>query len=88
VTKIVGTRDGLASRAEVERNRAKLPADTRWVWIEGGNHSQFGWYGFQPGDHRATIDADVQRATMIHAVIDALTKAAAARRSSPASSPR
>jgi pimeloyl-ACP methyl ester carboxylesterase len=79
VTKIVGTRDGLASRAEVEANRTKLPAETRWVWIEGGNHSQFGWYGFQPGDRRATIAAAVQRATMIQAVIDALKRAAVAR---------
>ena len=78
VTKIVGTRDGLASRAEVEANRAKLPAATRWVWIEGGNHSQFGWYGFQPGDRRATIASGTQRATMIQAVIDALMHAAAA----------
>lgn len=76
VTKIVGTRDGLASRAEVEANRTKLPAETRWVWIEGGNHSNFGWYGFQPGDRRATIDAASQRETMIRAVIDALRHAA------------
>ena len=78
VTKIVGTRDGLASRDAVEANRAKLPAATRWVWIEGGNHSQFGWYGFQPGDRRATVDAATQRATMISAVIDALRHAAGA----------
>ena len=77
VTKIVGTRDGLASPAEVEANRAKLPGHTRWVWIEGGNHSQFGWYGFQPGDRRATIDAASQHAMMIEAVIDALRQAAA-----------
>jgi pimeloyl-ACP methyl ester carboxylesterase len=76
VTKVAGTRDGLASRSAVEANRAKLPAATRWVWIEGGNHSQFGWYGFQPGDRRATIDAATQRATMIQAVIDALAHAA------------
>lgn len=78
VTKVVGTRDGLASRADVEANRAKLPAETRWVWIEGGNHSQFGWYGFQPGDRRATIEAAIQRATMIQAVIDALRHAVVA----------
>ncbi len=72
VTKIVGTRDGLASRDEVEANRAKLPAATHWVWVEGGNHSQFGWYGFQPGDRRATIEAAAQRAAMIEAVIAAL----------------
>jgi pimeloyl-ACP methyl ester carboxylesterase len=77
VTKIVGARDGLASRAEVEANRAKLPTATRWVWVEGGNHSQFGWYGFQPGDRRATIEASAQRAEMIDAVIDLLRHAAA-----------
>ena len=76
VTKVAGTRDGLASRTAVEANRTKLPAATRWVWIDGGNHSQFGWYGFQPGDRRATIDAATQRATMIQAVIDALVHAA------------
>jgi pimeloyl-ACP methyl ester carboxylesterase len=76
VTKVVGTRDGLATRSAVEANRAKLPAATRWVWIEGGNHSQFGWYGFQPGDRRATIAAASQRATMVQAVIDALAQAA------------
>jgi pimeloyl-ACP methyl ester carboxylesterase len=42
VTKISGTHDGLASREEVEANRSKLPPTTRWVWIDGGNHSQFG----------------------------------------------
>jgi pimeloyl-ACP methyl ester carboxylesterase len=76
VTKVVGTRDGLASPEEVEANRDKLPAHTRWVWIQGGNHSQFGWYGFQPGDRRATIGASVQRALMTDAVLDALRNAA------------
>jgi pimeloyl-ACP methyl ester carboxylesterase len=75
VTKVVGTRDGLASLAEVEANRMKLPASTRWVRIEGGNHSQFGWYGFQPGDRRATIAASAQRETMTRAVLDALAAA-------------
>jgi pimeloyl-ACP methyl ester carboxylesterase len=76
VTKIVGTRDGLASPEEVEANRAKLPSSTRWVWIEGGNHSQFGWYGFQPGDRFARIGATEQRAVMIRAVLESLETAA------------
>ncbi len=77
VTKIVGTRDGLASRAEVEANRPLLPAATRWVWIEGGNHSQFGWYGFQPGDRPARIAASAQRATTIAAIVALLRRVAA-----------
>lgn len=75
VTKIAGTRDGLASPPEVEANRAKLPAATRWVWIEGGNHSQFGWYGFQPGDRRATVDGSAQRGAMLRATLETLRAA-------------
>jgi len=75
VTKVAGTRDGLASRAEVEANRRKLPASTQWIWVDGGNHSQFGWYGFQPGDKRATITPAAQRALMIGAVLDVLAAA-------------
>ena len=75
VTKIAGTRDGLASPGEVNANRHLLPDSTRWVWIEGGNHSQFGWYGFQPGDRRAAIPAGEQRARMTGAVLAALREA-------------
>lgn len=78
VTKVVGTRDGVARPAAVEANRAKLPAATQWIWVEGGNHSQFGWYGFQPGDRRAGVPAAVQRSTMIRAVLNALAQVAAA----------
>ena len=79
VTKIIGTRDGLASLEEVEGNAHLLPPGTRWVRIEGGNHSQFGWYGFQPGDRRATIPASEQRARTIDAVLTALRESAMPR---------
>ncbi len=72
VTKIIATRDGLASVAEVEQNSHLLPPQTRWVRIDGGNHSQFGWYGFQPGDSRATISAAEQRRIMLEAVLETL----------------
>jgi pimeloyl-ACP methyl ester carboxylesterase len=79
VTKIVGTRDGLASPEEVRANAHLLPAATRWIWVEGGNHSQFGWYGFQPGDHRAAVSEEAQQRVMTRGVLDALQAAAAAR---------
>ena len=78
VTKISGTRDGLASVEEVEANRSRLPAATRWIWVDGGNHSQFGWYGFQPGDYWADVDAATQRDIMIRGVLEALALAAGA----------
>lgn len=74
VTKIVGTHDGLASRNEVEANSALLPEHTRWIWVEGGNHSQFGWYGFQPMDRRPRIAAAVQRQIMLDAVMAVLAQ--------------
>lgn len=72
VTKIVGTNDGIAPERKSEANRHLLPSATRWVRIEGGNHSQFGWYGFQPGDHFAGIAAGQQRALMVAEVLEML----------------
>ena len=70
VTKIVGTRDGIATQEKVVANAFLLPDRMRWVWIDGGNHSQFGWYGFQPMDWRANISAAEQRNIMTQAVLD------------------
>lgn len=82
VAKIVGTRDGLASPKEVKSNAALLPQHTAWTWIEGGNHSQFGWYGFQPMDRRARVSAATQRAEMIEQVLK-LMKEVAERETRP-----
>jgi hypothetical protein len=76
VTKIVGTKDGVAPIAKVDANRHLLPASTRWVRIEGGNHSQFGWYGFQPGDHFASISRDEQHMQLVTAIKESLRIAA------------
>ncbi len=72
VTKVSATNDGLASEAEIKANAKKLPPQTHWVVIDGGNHSQFGYYGFQLGDHRATISRSVQQAQTTQALLDAL----------------
>lgn len=45
-----------------EASRQNLASDTEFVLITGGNHAQFGDYGFQPGDKEATITrADQQK---------------------------
>jgi pimeloyl-ACP methyl ester carboxylesterase len=62
VTKIYATNDGLATPARVRATSANLPVHTRWVLIEGGNHSQFASYGFQPGDRFADIIRAKQQA--------------------------
>ncbi len=80
VTKILGTRDGLASEEEIRRNASNLPKSTRWVRIEGGNHAQFGWYGVQIGDNLATISRADQQEQAARAVRETLATVDAAVR--------
>lgn len=75
VTRIYGTRDTIADVEKLERNRPNLPAVIRDVRIDGGNHSQFGSYGFQPGDWRATISRDEQQRLTVAAILDAMRAA-------------
>jgi pimeloyl-ACP methyl ester carboxylesterase len=79
VTRIYGTRDTIADVDKLERNRPNLPAVFRDVRIDGGNHSQFGAYGFQPGDWPATISREEQQRVTSSAILDAL-RAADSRR--------
>ena len=76
VTKILGTHDGVAPIEKSEKNRHLLPSTTRWVLIEGGNHSQFGSYGFQPFDRCATVDRDRQQELTREAIVDVLQSVA------------
>lgn len=75
ITQICGTRDTIADTDKVEAARARLPASARIVAIDGGNHSQFGHYGFQPGDWPATITRETQQALTTSALLDALRSA-------------
>ncbi|MBX3010208.1 MAG: alpha/beta hydrolase [Caldilineaceae bacterium] len=72
VTSIYGTLDGLATVAKIEASRSLLPPQSQFVPIEGGNHSQFGWYGEQRGDNPATITRAEQQAQLVAATIAAL----------------
>jgi hypothetical protein len=72
VTRIYGTRDTVADVEKLEANRINLPAKMTDVRIEGGNHSQFGYYGFQPGDWPATISRDEQQRQTLAALLAAL----------------
>ena len=75
VTKLYATNDRIASPEKVEANRGRLPAHTRWLRIEGGNHVQFGYYAGQPGDGKATIARDAQQQIVRDALFVMLTGA-------------
>lgn len=74
VVSIYGTNDGLAQLADVDASRAMLPADATFVAIEGGNHTQFGWYGrgLQSGDNPATINRDEQQQQILENTLNLL----------------
>ncbi|HEX6033976.1 MAG TPA: alpha/beta hydrolase [Anaerolineales bacterium] len=54
---------------QYEASRNDLPATTAFVAIEGGNHGQFGNYGFHPGDHEATISRAEQQKQVVEATL-------------------
>jgi pimeloyl-ACP methyl ester carboxylesterase len=75
MTRVYGTRDTIADVDKVEATRVNLPPSARIIRIDGGNHSQFGYYGFQPGDWPATITREAQQAIIRQAILDALVTA-------------
>ena len=70
VLSISGTLDGLSTPEKIDASRAQLPANTRWLAIEGGNHGQFGWYGPQSGDHNANITREEQQRQLVSGMIE------------------
>jgi pimeloyl-ACP methyl ester carboxylesterase len=59
--KLYAENDGLASVEEVMENENKLPLNTKLVFIEGGNHSQFGYLGQLLMDNSASISLEEQQ---------------------------
>lgn len=74
VTKIYGSNDGLASEEEINKFAVNLPANMYRVRIAGGNHRQFGHYGYQFGDSSADIPRLEQHGIMIDAIIKQLER--------------
>jgi hypothetical protein len=72
VISIWGTNDGYTTSDKIDASKPLLPPDTRYVALQGANHSQFGFYGYSatdysfvqpnpdPGDNPATITRQQQ----------------------------
>lgn len=73
VESIFGSNDLLATPADIERSKSKLPPDSTYTEIHGGVHSFFGDYGEQPGDGQPSIsqeDASAQISAATVAFLD------------------
>lgn len=60
VLSIYGSNDQLSTPEDILASRELLPESATFFEIRGGNHSQFGSYGIQPGDGVATIAPEEQ----------------------------
>ena len=60
VLSIWGSKDGVINFDNLIKSREDLPKDTKYVEIEGGNHSAFGDYGLQKGDTKSIISEEKQ----------------------------
>lgn len=74
VVSIYGTLDGLATLDKIDASRELLPEDAEYIAIPGGNHSQFGAYGFRDGDSPASITAEEQWNLVAEATANFLEK--------------
>ena len=75
ITKVYASNDGVATVEMINATRHLLPGHTRWIEIEGGNHSQFGHYGHQLFDGSPTISRERQQDVTRSALLDALEHA-------------
>jgi hypothetical protein len=72
VLSIYGSEDGLTTPGDIAASRPLLPPDALFDQIEGGNHSQFGSYGFQSGDLPALISPEDQWDQVAEATVNFL----------------
>ena len=72
VISIIGTKDMRIDKEKLDETSVNLPKDTEFYIIEGGNHSQFGDYGFQKGDNTADISLEEQLKLIINRMLEYL----------------
>jgi pimeloyl-ACP methyl ester carboxylesterase len=73
---ISGAADGLATPADIEASKGKLPPDTSYVVINGAVHSSFGDYGEQSGDGIATVNRSAAQTEISTAAVALLASLA------------
>lgn len=65
---IVGTNDKIIDIERYEHDKSNLDRDTKYLFIDGGNHSYFGNYGKQRKDGEATISIEQQQHFVLNEV--------------------
>lgn len=69
---IYGNKDSILDMKKIKNTKKILPYETIYVEIQGGNHAQFGNYGFQKGDFKADISREEQQKISIEYTVKLL----------------
>lgn len=69
---IFGSKDSILNMQKLKDTKKLLPYETIYVEIQGGNHAQFGNYGFQRGDLKADITREEQQKISIEYTVKLL----------------
>jgi hypothetical protein len=69
ILSVFADNDGLATLDDIADSRDRLPSDTRFIEISGGNHAGFGWYGPQSGDGEALLSQAEQQDLIVQATV-------------------
>jgi hypothetical protein len=67
---IFSTTDDFPNTDNFDDKKHLLPADTKFIGIEGANHAQFGDYGPQKGDVVASMSLDEQHERVAEIMLD------------------
>ncbi|SFC22468.1 Alpha/beta hydrolase family protein [Alkalibacterium subtropicum] len=73
ILSITGSQDGILDTEQFEQTKRLLPEETVYAEIEGGNHSNFGAYGFQEGDRESDLSRKEQHEEIVRLINDFIT---------------
>ena len=72
VLSLWGSKDNVVDYKKLINSKEQLPKDTKYVEIEGANHSQFANYGMYSGDEEALISSDEQMDITVRNIVNFL----------------
>lgn len=72
VLSLWGSKDNVVDYKELINSKGQLPKDTKYIEIEGANHSQFANYGMYSGDEAALISSDEQMDITVKNIVNFL----------------
>lgn len=70
VVSLLGSNDNVIQQDNYNKNIVNFPSNYTEVIINGGNHGQFGDYGFQKGDGTPTIALQEQHNIVVESIIE------------------